>query len=140
MPSHLLTNAAHKPSFPLQDAVRINGPPDAAQRLPNTLSISIKGLNASRLLSTLSTQLAASAGAACHSSGGPSISGVLAAMGVPAEFALGTLRLSTGRHTCAGEVDRAVELILAECRAQGVLPGGGAGGAVKQVDSCNARH
>jgi cysteine desulfurase len=39
---------------------------------------------------------------------------------VPREFVLGTLRLSTGRHTTLDEVDRAVDLILAEARRQGV--------------------
>ena len=39
-------------------------------------------------------------------------------MNVPREFALGTLRLSTGRHTTMGEVERAAELILAEARKQ----------------------
>ena len=46
------------------------------------------------------------------------ISSVLRAMNVPREFALGTLRLSTGRHTTMGEVERAAELILAEARKQ----------------------
>ncbi len=39
---------------------------------------------------------------------------------VPRKFALGTLRLSTGRHTTLDEVDRAVDLILAEAQRQGV--------------------
>lgn len=40
---------------------------------------------------------------------------------VPLEFAVGTLRLSTGRHTTLEEVDLAVELIVTEARAQGVV-------------------
>lgn len=115
--------------------MRVNGPADPTQRLPNTLSISVSGLNASHLLAALSESLAASAGAACHSTHGPalgaapsaasaapppSISAVLKAMGVPVEFAVGTLRLSTGRHTTADEVDRGAELLLKEMAAQGV--------------------
>lgn len=65
-----------------QDVVRINGPADPAQQLPNTLSLSVRGVSASALLAQLSSRLAASAGAACHSHGGPAISGVLAAMKV----------------------------------------------------------
>ncbi len=66
-------------------------------------------------------QLAASAGSACHGTGGASISSVLAAMNVPPEFAVGTLRLSVGRHTTEADVDRAVELVLAAARTQGVM-------------------
>lgn len=90
---------------------RVQGPVDDTLRLPNTLSISIRGVNAAALLQELSEQLAASAGAACHS-GGAAVSPVLAAMGVPPEQAAGTLRLSTGRYTTQRDVDRAVQLIL----------------------------
>ncbi|KAG2493247.1 hypothetical protein HYH03_008385 [Edaphochlamys debaryana] len=103
-----------------QDKVRVNGPTDPARRLPNTLSLSIRGLNSALALQQLSAQLAASAGAACHSSGA-SVSSVLRAMQVPSEYAAGTLRLSTGRHTTPEEVDRAVALIVGEARRQGVI-------------------
>merc|ERR1712086_623087 len=81
--------------------------------LPNTLSIGIQGMQASKVLEALSESVAASAGAACHSSA-PSVSAVLKAMDVPLEFAVGTLRLSVGRHTTAAEVRRAAELISAQ--------------------------
>lgn len=100
-------------------AARINGPAKDGQRLPNTLSIGIRGIQASALLAELSEQLAASAGAACHS-GGQSVSAVLRAMGVPHEHALGTLRLSVGRHSTQQNVDRAARLILDYARRQGV--------------------
>lgn len=58
-------------------AARINGPADGALRLPNTLSIGIAGVSAAALLAELSEQLAASAGAACHSGGSHGISAVL---------------------------------------------------------------
>ena len=96
---------------------RINGPSDAARRLPNTLSIGIAGIQASALLAELSQQLAASAGAACHSGGG-SVSAVLRAMQVPLPHALGTLRLSVGRHTAQADVDAAAALILGYVRRQ----------------------
>ena len=64
-------------------------------RLPNTLSVAIKGVNAGALLVELKDQLAASAGAACHSNddGGGAISSVLLAMRLEESLARGTLRL-----------------------------------------------
>eukprot|EP00242_Pyramimonas_sp_CCMP2087_P014617 CAMPEP_0198200592 /NCGR_PEP_ID=MMETSP1445-20131203/3584_1 /TAXON_ID=36898 /ORGANISM="Pyramimonas sp., Strain CCMP2087" /LENGTH=444 /DNA_ID=CAMNT_0043870713 /DNA_START=150 /DNA_END=1484 /DNA_ORIENTATION=- len=102
--------------------VRVNGPLDDAKRLPNTLSISVEGLSASVLLHNLQDMLAASAGAACHTGGGPAISGVLKAIDLPEAFALGTLRLSVGRHTCREDVDRAVDLIMEEVNSQCLQP------------------
>ena len=96
---------------------RINGPSDETQRLPNTLSIGIRGVRSSVLLSRLSEKLAASAGAACHSHAA-AISSVLRAMQVPTDYAVGTLRLSTGRHTTVAEVDAAAELIIEETKRQ----------------------
>jgi cysteine desulfurase len=85
--------------------VRVNGHPE--RRLPNTLSLSIRGVNANELLTAFEPYVAASAGAACHS-GEVQISHVLCAMGVPEDWARGTLRLSTGRHTTREEVRDAV--------------------------------
>ena len=83
---------------------RVNGHPD--NRLPNTLSISFRGVEADRVLASLPT-VAASAGAACHSDR-VEVSHVLAAMNVPEEYAMGTLRLTVGRFTTADEIDRAI--------------------------------
>jgi len=80
------------------------------ERLPNTLSIGFPGMVAPDILSRVEDQLGASAGAACHGSGGE-VSGVLAAMGVPAHVALGTIRLTVGRFTTEDEVQRAIELL-----------------------------
>ena len=84
--------------------VRINGHPE--KRLPNTTSVSFRSLEADRLLANLRT-VAASAGAACHSDQ-VEVSHVLAAMNVPLEYAMGTLRFSVGRYTTLEEIDRAV--------------------------------
>ena len=84
--------------------VRVNGHPDL--RLPNTSSISFRGLEADRILANLPT-VAASAGAACHSDQ-VELSHVLEAMKVPVEYAMGTIRFSVGRFTTAEEIDRAV--------------------------------
>lgn len=98
-------------------AARVNGPADPASRLPNTLSIGIAGIQASALLAELSERLAASAGAACHSSGA-AVSSVLRAMGVPTAHAVGTLRLSVGRHTTQADVDAAAQMILDHVQQQ----------------------
>ena len=90
------------------DQVKLNGHPQ--KRLPNTLSISFLGLEANRILDAIGTEVAASAGAACHS-GAVQISDVLQAMNVPLEWAKGTLRLTTGRMTTAADIDKAVEVI-----------------------------
>ena len=83
---------------------RVNG--HLEKRLPNTSSISFRGVEADRVLASLPT-VAASAGAACHSDR-VEVSHVLAAMNVPEEYAMGTLRLTVGRFTTEDEIDRAV--------------------------------
>ncbi len=87
--------------------VKLNGHPE--QRLPNTLSLSFRGIKANTLLSEL-REVAASAGAACHADG-IAVSAVLTAMNVPIDYAMGTIRLSTGRMTTKEEVDSAVSKI-----------------------------
>lgn len=87
--------------------IRINGHPE--KRLPNTSSLSFKGLEANTILSELS-QVAASAGAACHSDR-VEVSSVLEAMQVPLEYAMGTIRLSVGRFTTTAEIDQAIDEI-----------------------------
>lgn len=89
----------------LGDLIVLNG--HSEQRLPNTLSLSFKGLKAQSLLHAVRFDVAASAGAACHSDR-VEISHVLAAMGVSDSDAEGTLRFSVGRMTTPGEIDRVV--------------------------------
>ena len=89
--------------------VRLNG--HAEKRLPNTLSLSFRNMEANRILEAIGMEIAASAGAACHADS-VEISHVLKAMGVPIEWAKGTLRLTTGRMTTAPEIDRAATLIV----------------------------
>jgi len=80
---------------------------EAVAKLPNTLSVAFPGVAAPALLEQLRDRLAASAGAACHGSGGQ-VSGVLAAMGVPLEIAMGTVRLTVGRFSTLAEIELAV--------------------------------
>ena len=88
--------------------VRLNGHPEL--RLPNTLNVSILGIEAHTFLPAIQDSVAASAGAACHS-GEIKISSVLKAMNVPEEWARGALRLTTGRMTTFDEVDTAITVI-----------------------------
>ena len=79
------------------------------KRLPNTLSVSFKGIEANIILSELKN-VAVSAGAACHSDR-VDISPTLKAMNVLAEYAMGTIRFSTGRYTTDDEIKKAVDEI-----------------------------
>jgi cysteine desulfurase len=88
--------------------VRLNGHPDL--RLPNTLSLAFEGTAADRILEEIGLEVAASAGAACHSDG-VELSHVLKAMQVPLEWAQGTLRFSVGRMTTREEIDRAAAVV-----------------------------
>ncbi|MCX7822372.1 MAG: cysteine desulfurase [Syntrophobacterales bacterium] len=81
-----------------------------APRLPNTLSIAFPGKRTDEILKGL-PNVAASAGAACHSHD-VKISHVLEAMGVSPEVAMGTIRLSLGRFTTEEEVILASEEIV----------------------------
>ena len=89
---------------------RLNGHPD--QRLPNTLSIAFKGIEAHHLLETIGNEVAASAGAACHSEA-VEISHVLKALGLPLEWARGTVRFSLGRMSTEEEIERTIQIVAA---------------------------
>jgi cysteine desulfurase len=90
------------------DGTRLNGHPD--RRLPNTLSIAFKGVDANRLLDMIDPDVAASAGAACHADT-VAISHVLQAMAVPPEWARGTFRFSLGRMTTKEEIERTIQIV-----------------------------
>ena len=85
------------------------------QMLPNTLSVSFRGISAPALLAAVGDRVAASAGAACHSGGADAaraVSATLRAMDVPLEWALGTVRLSVGRETTLADVQEAARCIV----------------------------
>ncbi len=88
--------------------IRLNG--SQAERLPNTASISFKGLEANRILEEIGPEVAASAGAACHADT-VELSHVLIAMGVPMEWAKGTLRFSVGKMTTEAEIDKTIRVV-----------------------------
>ncbi len=100
----------------LQEAlpgIKLNGHPE--KRLPNTLSISFPRVEANTLLDRLEG-VAASAGAACHSES-IDVSAVLEAMLVPLDFAMGTIRFSTGRNLTMDEVKKAADEIIRTVKA-----------------------
>jgi cysteine desulfurase len=92
--------------------IKLNGHPE--ERLPNTLSLGFPGVEAALLLDKM-RGVAASAGAACHADDAE-VSGVLSAMGVSREFAMGTVRFSLGRMTSEEEIMQAVPQIVAAYR------------------------
>src|SRR4030065_1988570 len=87
--------------------LRLNGHPK--KRLPNTLNVSVPGIDSEALLAS-TTELAASTGSACHANRREP-SSVLTAMGVPEEVALGAVRLSLGKWSTEKEIDRASRII-----------------------------
>ena len=89
--------------------VCVNGHPK--DRLPNTLNISFRGLEANRILEEIGLDVSASAGAACHSDG-VDMSHVLVAMQVAEVWAKGTIRFSVGRMTTEEDVDRAIAAVF----------------------------
>lgn len=88
--------------------IKLNGHPE--KRLPNTLSISFPKVEANTLISRLEN-VAASAGAACHSES-IDVSAVLEAMHIPIDYAMGTIRFSTGRDTTIEDIEIAAEEVI----------------------------
>ncbi|MBQ9452769.1 MAG: cysteine desulfurase NifS [Desulfovibrio sp.] len=85
----------------------ING--DVDNRLPNTTNISFKNVEGEAILLMLDRLgICASSGSAC-SSGSLEPSHVLRAMGVPFNYAHGSIRLSLSRYTTQEEVDFTVQ-------------------------------
>jgi cysteine desulfurase len=89
--------------------IRING--HLELRLPNTLSVSFQAREANRILEDIGIEVAASAGAACHSDA-VQISHVLQAMGLPLKWAMGTLRFSVGRMTTEADIDKTIRVVV----------------------------
>ena len=79
-----------------------------APRTPNTSNLRIEGVEAAAMMVLLDQKgVCVSAGSACHT-GSHHVSPVLAAMGLSAEQARSTLRVSLSRFTTAAEIDAAV--------------------------------
>lgn len=90
---------------------RLNGHPE--RRLPNTSHFSFDGLDGHHLVVALDLEgICVSSGPAC-SSGASTPSHVLTAMGVPAERATASLRVSTGWGSTDADADRLLAVLPA---------------------------
>jgi len=78
-------------------------------RLPNTLNVRFPRASGEAVLAG-APEVAASTGSACHE-GHERASSVILAMGVTPDEALGSVRLTLGRGTTEGDVERAAEAL-----------------------------
>ena len=86
---------------------RING--HRTRRLPGNVSMSFAGVDGATLLILLDEEgICASGGSACNT-GESRISYVIEALGVPKEYAAGTVRMTLGKDTTRQEIDAAVD-------------------------------
>jgi cysteine desulfurase len=84
-------------------AARLTGHPE--QRLPNHASFVFQNVDGNALLSLLDVQgFACSSGSACKT-GNPEPSDVLLSIGLPREWALGSLRVTLGTDTKPEQVE-----------------------------------
>ena len=95
------------------DGISLNGDPQ--QRVPHTLNLCIDrpGFN----VASLASDLAVSSTSACNSASS-SVSHVLLALGLTPTQAGCSLRLSLGRYTTEGDVEKAIAVIGEKARAQ----------------------
>lgn len=88
---------------------KVNG--DEAHRLPNTVNISFEAVEGEALLLQMDQYgICASSGSAC-TSGSLEPSHVLRAMGVPFNYAHGSVRFSLCRYNTEAQVDRVLEVM-----------------------------
>jgi cysteine desulfurase len=92
--------------------IRLVGHP--LHRLPNTLNVLFPGVSGRRLLECC-PGVFASTGSACHADS-EEPSAILTALGIPAHEALGSVRLSLGRHTSGADVEIAASQLIAAWR------------------------
>lgn len=87
--------------------IRLNGHP--YKRLPGNVNISIRGIDATSLLVLLEEDgICASAGSACNT-GQTRVSHVIEAIGVPEDYAPGSVRFTMGRQTNRRQIDETVD-------------------------------
>ncbi|MFQ3573888.1 MAG: cysteine desulfurase family protein [Thermodesulfovibrionales bacterium] len=90
-------------------SVRLNG--SFKHRLPNTLNLSVKGINAHQLVTVLADSVAISSGSACHSGvSKPSLT--LQSMGVSDYDALSAIRISTGIYNTVEDIEESCKIII----------------------------
>ncbi len=81
------------------------------------MSFSFRGVDGASLLILLEEDgICASGGSACNT-GASRVSYVIEALGVPEDYAAGTVRMTLGRESTREEVDAAVESLKRNVRA-----------------------
>ena len=81
------------------------------QRLPNHASFAFEGVDGNRLLMMLDVAgFACSSGSACKV-GTPEVSEVLSAIGLPASWGLGSLRVTLGKDTTREQVEAFLQVL-----------------------------
>ncbi|MBI4844723.1 MAG: cysteine desulfurase [Nitrospirae bacterium] len=117
-----LRDRLEKDMHKLFPKARING--DKRFRLPNTISITLPGINGGAFVAELDKKgISISAGSACHA-GSPKPSGILLAMGLTAEEALCTVRISLGIGNSMRDIDSAIKAfreIIPSLSKRGIL-------------------
>ena len=89
--------------------IRLNGHP--TERLPGTCNVCFRNIESESIVLGLDLKgVGVSAGSAC-TSGNVEPSHVLVAMGVPLDWAMGTVRCSVGRSTTAEDIDYVVDSV-----------------------------
>jgi cysteine desulfurase len=92
------------------DEVRLNGHPTL--RLPGTCNMCFRNVESESIVLGLDLKgIATSAGSAC-TSGSVEPSYVLVAMGLPLDWAMGSVRCSLGRSTTAEDVDYVIDSVV----------------------------
>ncbi len=84
-------------------------------RLPNTLNVRFPRVSGNTILQG-APEIAASTGSACHA-GGESASAVILAMGVAADDAIGSIRLTLGRGTTAADIEVTADALVRSWRS-----------------------
>jgi cysteine desulfurase len=96
------------------EGVDLTGHP--AQRLPNSASFVMAGIEGGDLVAALDLEgIEASTGSAC-TTGSVEPSHVLLAMGIDPQLAHGSLRLTIGQETTSADVERTVEVVTSVVR------------------------
>lgn len=97
------------------EEVTING--DQQNRLPTVSNLKVGFVDSQSVMTRFRSQLAISSGSAC-SSANPEPSHVLLAMGLSPMEAKGSLRISLGTPTTAGEVEQAAQILIEAIEAE----------------------
>jgi cysteine desulfurase len=91
--------------------VRVTGALDPAKRLPNSFSCCLEGVEGEAVLIQLDLNgISASSGSAC-TTGSLEPSHVLTAMGIPADIARASLRITLGHENTRADIDRLLEVL-----------------------------